>query len=397
MRYFEDSRTVSVEDLYKVVNEEGERIYSDNLLQKIQSGDFNCLNEINLEDRNNRYFMEPILFAVKNSEFGTYEVFKYYGEELQKQDLTIPTEIVINEPEALEDTTITDNPTLVLHFAKINPEIILYISEDLKSDGEFIEDLCETGNKEAISYAVRECDISEVLQDNPDLASNHVFMKEAVKEDASVLQYANESLKNDYEFIKEAAIANREVIDYVAEHTNEFGKDSINATKEVLVENTTCRAIDEMREELEKVQDAKTKMESQEDFDKDSKEYKNIQIRERQLTNNIRFINQIKNGDVKQERAIRIINAVCKDKEEEYRKDILKYIKMDDAVIAKEKEEKTNNEKGTLEVTPEQIEEKTEDARISKINGATKEIREEYISQTKEEKEVTNYDRGTDE
>ena len=71
--------------------------------------------------------MEPLLFAVKNSEFSTYEVYKYYGEELQKRDLTIATEIVTSEPDVLENTVITDNSALVLYFAKINPEIICEI------------------------------------------------------------------------------------------------------------------------------------------------------------------------------------------------------------------------------------------------------------------------------
>ena len=249
MRYFEDSRIVSIQDLYTIVNDEGKRIYSDNLLQKIQSGDFNCLNEIDFEDRNNRYFMEPLLFAVKNSEFGTYEVFKYYGEELQQQDLTIPTEIVINEPDVLEDTAITDNPTLVLYFAKINPEIILYISEDLINDGEFIEELCKVGDREAIMYAIKACDIQEVLQDNPDLASNPAFMKEAVREDASLLKYADESLKNSYEFIKETSMENRDVIDYVVKHTEEFGKDALKGARDSLEEHFIADATKDVEEE----------------------------------------------------------------------------------------------------------------------------------------------------
>lgn len=391
MVYFEDSRLVNFEDLKQVVDEEGKRIYSENLISKLQSGDLNALNEVDLSNRNNKYFMEPLLYAVKNSELSTYEVFKYYGEELQKSDLTIATEIVINEPDVMEDTAITDNPTLVLHFAKINPEIILYISEDLKNDGEFIEELCETGNKEAIIYAVRECNVSTVIQDNPDLASNPVFMKEAIKEDANALEHADVSLKNNYEFIKSAAKENEEVIDYVAEHTNEFGTEGLGAAKEVLVENTACRAIEEMKTELESVEAKKSEMETAEDFNKDSEEYKAIKIRARQLNNSIRFIEKIRSGEIEQEKAVRRLNSICENMSEDYRAELLKYIKMDDAVIEKQKAEKDN-----LIVTPKEIEEKTANARISEINEATQGIREEYIKETKEkEVEVENVDRGT--
>jgi len=391
MKYFEDSRTVIVEDLYKVVNEEGDRIYSDNLLQKIQSGDFNCLNEINIEDRNNRYFMEPILFAVKNSEFGTYEVFKYYGEELQKQDLTIPTEIVINEPEVLEDTVITDNPTLVLHFAKINPDITLYISENLKSDGEFIEDLCETGNKEAISNVIRECNIAEVIQDNPELASNPEFMKEAIMENANLLEYASDDVKNNSEFMQEACKENLEVISYVVEHTKEFNKDILDGARGALEEHFITDANNDIEEETARIQEEEKEIPADEN---DSVKSKGIEKRKRDLASIMRAIKNFSElPEEKKPKTAHRYLVIVKNMPDKYRKMLEQYDQLYIAAQERERAEKENGNNG-LEVTPEQIEEKANGARISGINGETREIREEYTRQT-EEKEVTEYDRRT--
>ena len=366
MIYFENSRTLSVGDLYKVVNEDGDRIYSDDLLKKIQSGNFNCLNEINLVDRNNRYFMEPILFAVKNSEFSTYEVFKYYGEELQKQDLTIATEIVVNEPEVLEDTAITDNSKLVLYFAKINPSIILYISEDLKSNGEFIEELCKTGNKEAIAYAISECNILEVLQDNPNLASNP-------------------------EFIKEACKSNNNVINYVAEHANEISVEALVAAQEVLRENFNIKVIEECREEsirLHELIEQQKEQGKEPDYRLVAKASR-IEGRPEMLDARLEGLEK---GDPKSIRYAERMLKICKNMNKDDREMLEQGLKIGRAIAEKQREETKENKENDINIKPQDIEKVTKGIRTSDINRVTTEIREEY---TLEEKEVGSSDRGT--
>ena len=364
--YFSNSRTVIFEDLKKAITEDGKRLYSEELVQKIQSGDFNYLNDIDVLYRNNKNFMEPLLYAVRNSEFGTYEIYKYYGEDLQKEDLTIAAEIAINEPKVLEKTELTNNDTTVLYLIKYNPEIAIYISDDLKNDGEFIEKLCETGNKEAINYVVKDCNVSEVLADNPNLANNVNFMREAIKENANVLEITSEELKNNYKFMQEACMINKESINYVVEHTEEFGKDGLNAAKVVLVDNTTNKAEDEFKAELENLKNKEANLEEKENDEQPQnreEEKKQAAIKERQLRNSIKFIEKIKNGEVNQERAIRLINSICHNLGEEYREELTKYIKLDDAILEKQKEEKTEN--SILE--PKNIEEKVSTARLPEV------------------------------
>lgn len=379
MIYFENNRTLNFYNLSKAVNEDGKRIYSEKLLQRIKVGDFNSLNEISIADRNNKYFMEPLLYAVKNSEFSTYEVFKYYGEELQKNDLSIATEIVLKEPEVLEDTAITDNSAIVLHLAKINPEIILYISDELKNDGEFIENLCETGNREAIAYALDESNIKEVLQDNPNLANNKEFMREAVKEDVTVLAIVAPELKNSYEFIREVSMENRKVIDYVVENTEEFGKEALDGAKDSLQEQFIADASQDVQKEREKIQEEKEQLIAEGKNDEEIA--KVFAKRERDLDSIENTMKKFETYSVEEagKRAKTYLRFV-KNIPEEYTKKLESYVKLYEA--SKEREEKNNTK-----IEPKNIEALTEDAKLSEVQVEPTAIREEITSQKEQTKE----------
>lgn len=65
MGYFENNSEVNFEKLEKAIDKDGKRVYSPRLIQKIKNGDYNVLNEINPVDKNDREFMEPLLYAVK--------------------------------------------------------------------------------------------------------------------------------------------------------------------------------------------------------------------------------------------------------------------------------------------------------------------------------------------
>ena len=85
----------------------------------------------------------------------------------------------------------------------------------------------------------------------------------------------------------------------------------------------------------------------------------------------------IKEGKVNPERAIRLINSLCENLGEEYRQELMKYIKMDDAIIERKKEEEDKKLSG---VGIEEVEEKTSEATVSGI-----------IEETNVIKEVINY------
>jgi len=374
MGYFVNNRIVNFEELEK------SGVYSELLLSQIKSADEVSLNEtITDSQKRSRDFMEPILFAIKN-EYNTYKIFKCMGSNLQ-ENFDLAKDIIKEEPELIKGTPVSNNKEFILQAVDINPKVVIFMSTTLKADSKFTEQLCELKDAEVTMYAAKVCKMPDVIQENPNLASNPVFMKEAIKDDPSLLKHADDSLKNNYEFIKETCKENKEVINYVANHTKEFGKEGLTAAKEVLVDNTTSKAINEFKEELVKV-------ESQKEIEKT----KENSIKERQLRNNLRFIERIRNGEIKQERAIRLINSICKDLGEEYRQELMKYVKIDDAIIEKQKEDKSD-----IKIEPQDIEEKTiTTSKLDSINQETQIIREEYTKQTKN-KEVENVYSGTEE
>ena len=399
MNYFENSREATLGGLSTIVNEDGKRVYSDRLLQSLSTGDFNCLNEVSLEDRNNRFFMEPLLFAVRNSEYGTYEIYKYYGEQLQKENLTIVTEIIVEEPDVIQDTSISDNAAIMIYLAQINPEVVMYMSEDLKNDGEFIEALCKTGDKDIIRYAASECNISEVLQDNPELANNPIFMGAAIKEDVTALAHVSEELKNNYDFIKEVAMENREVTDYVAEHTEEFGKDALKGARAAVETHFIKDATKDVKEAKQKLVEEKQKLEEQ---GKDEKTSKEIEKKEKDLKSIEDMMRKFEETpeEKKPRRAHWYLQAI-KDKPEYayYIKELEKYEKI--YIAEKEKEEKEKakalnqeKQKGEYKISHDEIEKVAEESTPSKMNGQFK-IMEETLAEekTKDNMEVEkNYD-----
>lgn len=428
MIYFENRRTVTFEDLAKVVDSDGKRVYPENILEQLATGDYNCLNQLTPETRENVGFMEPLLYAVKN-ERATYIVYKYYGKELQ-EDLGLLIEVVLEEPSIIEDTEISKNRDFMLDIVELRPSVIMYIDDSLKSDPEFLEELHELQDKGV--------EAARALMENPELGNDAEFMKEAIKEDAKLLELASPELKNNYEFMKDITRENYKAVEHVIQNRDDFGLEGIKGAKETTRELTVedyMAIIDDMAEESDDGRYQKVKDKVQEKGLGDPRVVKWITAMAAQNKDNISMENFQKvfdnailtmtkiqkdlndkgeiNVSVENAHELitpRILNklreaAIDKGLEitpeqerlfneyEEFHKEY------QEKLTEKKKQDRQNKEKSEErnKITPEQIEEKTENARISKINDDTREIREEYISQTKEEKEVTNDERGIDE
>ena len=333
MDNFSNNRSV------KFVELRGSGIYSQKLIDELQNGNYEVLaRTVESNQRRDISFMEPILYAVKN-EHGTYKVYKYYGENLQN-NIELARDIIKSEPELIEDTPVSNNLEFVLESAKINPKVVQYMSPTLKSNSDFAEQLCELQDKEVIGYVVKECKMPDLIKENLLLAGNIEFMKEVVKQDVGLLKYATDNLKNDYEFIKQISNNNKEVIDYVSEHTEEFGQEGLTATKDSLVEMSTEEAISGFKEEEEKI--------GKKLDEKDDNETEELTRRQKQLQRHIRLFERIKSGEIDPVRAAKLMDKLCKNLDEEYKKEIEQLLKIDKAILDRHKE---NQEK---EGTPEE-------------------------------------------
>ena len=244
MQYFSNNRIVNFKDLRK------SGIYSNILLDELEQGNYKFLKELLSEtDRGNRNIMEPILYAVRN-EHNTYQIYTYYAKVLQ-ENKDLAKEIVRYEPELIYNTSVSNNRQFILEMVNINPEVVKYMSKTLKEDTEFIEDLCEINNKEVMLNVAKECDISELVKNNPELLSNKEFMIGAVISDSNYIEHIDESLKNDYGFIRATSKENYEVVEHIVQNTEKFGLEAIKGAKDTTREITIddyMKIIDEMSE-----------------------------------------------------------------------------------------------------------------------------------------------------
>lgn len=415
MRYFENNRLVNFEDLDKVINEDGKRVYSPRLIQGIKNGDYNLLNEISPSDRSDREFMEPLLYAVKN-EKNTYIVYKHYGEDLQ-EDLGLLIEVIIDEPEIIQNTPISYNREYILDVAEINPRVILYMSDTLKNDTEFIEELKDLKDKSVDAHVA--------LVENPKLTSNPEFMKEAIKQDANLLKNVDPSLKNDYKFMKEVTQINYEAVGQVIKNREAFGLEGIKGAKETtreLTEKEYMEIIDDMTEHSEDDRYARVKEKVAEKGINNPMAIKWITAMAAQNKDNVSTENfqkvfdysilamtkiqkdLTKDGNIRvtKENAAELIGPQILNKlreaaaekgleiSEEQEQLFKEYEEFHKMYMEKLREQKKQNLKNSnnLVITPKQIENKTADTRTAEINGQIQEIREEYVSQTKEKREV---------
>lgn len=325
-------------------------LYDIELLERLEVGDFSKLAQLSVDDKNNREFMEPLLYAVKKDKH-TYKVYRDYGDELKRDILRdnreLAVSIAIEEPELIEGTPISRNPQFILEHVQSNPKIIRYMDSHLKTNDIFINELNKKESLEVASEIIRIGLVAEILN-NPELSNNKEFMSNAIKEDGSLIEFASDKLKNDYNFMKENCSNNKETINYVAEHTQEFGKEGLSATKDALVEVSSDEAISGFKEEKARIEEKIT-----ENTEKEETNLEDLLKRDKQLERHIKFFNRIKNGEIDSVRAAKLIDKLCVNLDESYKNEIKQLLKIDDAIIERTKEEEQLSYDTVAEATKE--------------------------------------------
>lgn len=330
-----------------------EGMYSQELLKDLLLGKYEELYKLPIADRANRDFMYPLLYAVKNTN-STYVVYKYLGENLQDNTKLAAEIIEAKEPELLKGTPVSKNRDFIKEKVETYPELVTYMSPELKNDIEIIGKVYKTENEQAIKAIEPNAKMIAELTQNPALSSDKAFMIDKISQFGEAIQFASEELKNDYEFLKEAYKSNvtdkfeMTAIDYTAEHTEEFGEKGLLAAKEVVIETTTDNSIkgftnarDAKREEL----NALLKEPSSE---KKDEKIKQLQMDEKRFQRHVRFIERIKSGEIDPVRAAKAISRYCAKLEPEYRKRLEQILIIDTAMKQKQQEE-------TKQVTEEDI------------------------------------------
>jgi hypothetical protein len=178
-----------------------EGMYSQELLKALSECKYEELYKLPIADRSNRDFMEPLLYAVKNTN-STYAVYKYLGENLQ-DDTKLAEEIVeAKETELLKGTPVSKNRGFIEEKVEKYPELVEYMSPEFKNDIGIIEKVYKTENEQAIKAIESNAKMIAELTQNPELSNDKMFMLDKISQFGEAIQFASEELKNDYEFLK---------------------------------------------------------------------------------------------------------------------------------------------------------------------------------------------------
>lgn len=372
MEHFQNTKELKIEDLRK------SNMYPEDVIEKIENQDFSALeNLISSSDRENRDFMEPLLYAVKN-EYNTYIIFSFLGENLQN-DVELALEIIKEEPELIKGTPLSKNKQFILESASINPEVVKYMAPELESDKTFIVDLYKKNNLEITRYIQNSNSIENLITENKDLINDKAFMVAAVAIDAEALKYASSDLKSDKEFIEKACKNNHEVIGYIASHTDEFQKDGLESAKNVLVDVSSNDAISGFKDESNRIKEL---IEKQSDNNSTKEDLEALLKRDKQLQRHIKFFERIKNGEVDPVRAYRLISKVCANIEPRYKEQIENILSLNSAIVKKEKQEDmdiANLNSKKAQITLEDISDITGSVKLSQVEEATKDIKAQVI------------------
>ncbi|MCL2383837.1 MAG: DUF4116 domain-containing protein [Oscillospiraceae bacterium] len=365
MRSFEDNKVVRFEDLRK-----NER-YGKTLLNSLEAGDFKVLAELELDERADLEFMEPILYAIKN-EFNTYVAYKYYSESLQNNP-ALAKRIIMTEPELILDTPMGSNRQFIQENVVSNPEVITYMSPELKRDTTFVTGLYDLKDKEVSKGLARDGEVVTTLATNRMISNDRVFMSLAIREDVTAFKFASEELKNDSSFLKEQAFQSEEVIEYVSENAKDFGEEGLKATKEVILQESTDKALEDFikkgeSEELDEAEMAKNER-------------------------HIKFLEKIKNDPAKQERMAKYFSSLPNANiNDEYRKKLEQYGKVQDVINERGENMEDRDVADEEKLTPDDITAATYDRRLPNVEAATAMLKGNLTPERTESNEVIHED-----
>lgn len=292
------------------------------LLKRINNGDFNSINEyldsIQKEDKD---IMFSILYAVKNK-FDTNIVFKYMGYELQKNNEELAIDILRQEPELLKDICFKNDVTFIAKVVNENPNIIEYIPENI--------------NSTELIYAIQQ--EKSLIEINSDIQKLETIEK-----------------------IKEVLIKEN-LIETILEEPQNAEIDILIAVKEIKQEQSSDKAIEGFEEKIEEL---KVKISDNADNTDNKEEQRKVE----QYQRHIKLMNKIKNGEIDSVRAAKKMLAMCKNMDEEYRKELEEIIRVDQVLKEKEAIEKEKLEKNAnKEIKDEEIKDTSENKQIDKDN-----------------------------
>ena len=236
---------------YTLKSLEESGLYSQELLSSLKSKQFSALKKLPSTYISNPDFMLPLLHAVKN-ELGTYEVYLYMGDNLQREP-SLAKEILKDEPEIFSSSPLSSDKLFILNNIQSIPNLANHMHPSLKADSGFIDELCQSVSPEIAKQIIEETQSSRM---SPSIDVSSELVNDAVVAsiiaDPQNMDLLTEEQKNDYMFISDIVDQNPEAIGYIVNNIDEFGENGIRAATDgnqrIIIDTFNGSITDEVKE-----------------------------------------------------------------------------------------------------------------------------------------------------
>lgn len=172
------------------------------------------------------------------------------SEDLQR-DTTITIELLKYEPELFTASPLSSDKNFILANIQSIPQIALHMNPKLKTDPEFINELCEAASPEIAKQILEDTNLSKMaMSDKIEVAEDMVnaAVVASIVADVSNMSLLTHEQRNDYNLLKDIAYQNEEAVGYVINNINEFGAEGIagvnKAVQEHIVEESIPKIMD---------------------------------------------------------------------------------------------------------------------------------------------------------
>ena len=236
---------------YTLKSLEESGLYSQELLSSLKSKQFSALKKLPSTYISNPDFMLPLLHAVKN-ELGTYEVYLYMGDNLQREP-SLAKEILKDEPEIFSSSPLSSDKLFILNNIQSIPNLANHMHPSLKADSGFIDELCQSVSPEIAKQIIEETQSSRM---SPSIDVSSELVNDAVVAsiiaDPQNMDLLTEEQKNDYMFISDIVDQNPEAIGYIVNNIDDFGENGIRAATDgnqrIIIDTFNGSITDEVKE-----------------------------------------------------------------------------------------------------------------------------------------------------
>lgn len=208
------------------------------VLSKKQKKNIELLRNIAIEDPSRLSYDKLLSAESNNTKFilsiilENSKAIKYMSGSLKK-DTEFLTEVIRKEPDLMDDVLRSCN-------VSINLETLTVVSAEEKTQFE-----------DEMYYELKKSGV--VSSNYSNYTNNEKTMTSLIAKDAAMILFVSEQLKDDKEFIRVEAMKSDETLNVIADNCDKFGTQGLTGAKEANREKSSNEFIDKLKANLEEI------------------------------------------------------------------------------------------------------------------------------------------------